>query len=250
MLSGCALVPLGEGGAKTANAVGSLDSGAVTATGEHVQVSAYSDTIAHRTLKLAESIYEDAVSDAGLQGMLPRGRYSILVYTDKHEMMEKGRVPDYAEGALVQRTIVTHQDPVALTQAITHFICHAILRDYLNRREAHTAWIEEGYSIYLERRVSPRTAPEPLSRYENPIAIDQLTDLPPIDERHRKNETWFRQAGDLVEFMIDRGGRIGFSDFMSRLRSGDTLDEAIGASFPNMWHNMQELEQEWNQNRA
>jgi hypothetical protein len=97
----------------------------------------------------------------------------------------------------------------------------------------------------------------------NPIPFSQLINLAPPslakDESGRGPgdssvpdpavnsavERWYAQAGSVASFLINEGGTLGFSVFISRLKAGDTADAAISAAFPGLWRNLADTEKAW-----
>jgi len=229
--------------------IGQLGTGSVEATGEHFVVHAYSDSHAHRTLQLAESIYEDVISETGAENFTQSEPYHLFVFENLIELQDKSGLPSWATGGIVDGAIATYDDPTVIPAAVTHFTTHLIYGGLMGALDERTRWVGEGLATHLERRQSQRTAPPELQRYESSVPFREMTQLPPLDERNRKTNSWYRQVGNVVGYMLDRGGRLGFADFISALQSGASLDEAVGRGYPQLWHNMEELEKQWNENR-
>ncbi len=49
----------------------------------------------------------------------------------------------------------------------------------------------------------------------------------------------------MVRFMIERGGRIGFSQFLAALRYDKPLDQCVSEGFPGSWRTLEELNTDW-----
>ncbi len=49
----------------------------------------------------------------------------------------------------------------------------------------------------------------------------------------------------MTRFMIERGGRIGYSQFLTALKEGKNFDQAIATGFPGQWMNLADLETAW-----
>ena len=53
----------------------------------------------------------------------------------------------------------------------------------------------------------------------------------PASDRDRTLSAWHLQVESLVRFMIERGGRIGFGQFLDALRQDAAFDKAVGDAF-------------------
>jgi hypothetical protein len=229
--------------------VGKLGQRSVKAQGEHVIVHSYADADVQRQLRFAESIYEDVVSEIGAVEFIQQEPYRIFIFANRRELEEKSGLPAWADSGIVDGAIVTYNDPTILAGVLTHYMSHLLFKEFMGALDERTRWIDAGLAVRLERRQAPRSAPTELQKYDSSVPFREMTQLPPLDERSRKNNDWFRQVGDVVAYMLDRGGRLGFADFISELRGGASLDESVRRGFPQLWDDMSKLEAEWNENR-
>ncbi|PIR18845.1 MAG: hypothetical protein COV48_05280, partial [Elusimicrobia bacterium CG11_big_fil_rev_8_21_14_0_20_64_6] len=78
-----------------------------------------------------------------------------------------------------------------------------------------------------------------------PIPMEQMIRLVPASERDYEVSLWYAQSESMVRFMIERGGRIGFSQFLGALRYDKNLDQAVSEGFPGSWRTLAELEADW-----
>jgi len=49
---------------------------------------------------------------------------------------------------------------------------------------------------------------------------------------------WYAQAESQIHFMVERGGRIGFGQFLTALRDGQSFDAAVYAGYPGQWRTL------------
>ena len=49
----------------------------------------------------------------------------------------------------------------------------------------------------------------------------------------------------MIRYMIEKGGRIGFGQFLIAIREGQNFDAAIFAGFPGQWHTLGDFEHDW-----
>ena len=81
-----------------------------------------------------------------------------------------------------------------------------------------------------------------------PLALDDILGFVPLSEKtddNQKVSLWYAQSESMVQFMIERGGRIGFGQFLAALRQNESLDKAVADGFPGMWRDSAELLQAW-----
>ncbi len=260
LLAGCVPYP-GAGGdqATTSTTLPTghfplLDPGAAQLDSLHFRVYAYGSQEAQAISDAAEADYNRIMVDTNLYSFHPSGLYRIVVYANQGEYLKKTRQPQWSGGVTVGTSIYTFYGP-ALERTIAHEMTHLIWFEYMNNRVDPTLrWINEGLAVYEEekaagggtRRIDLFSRLEPTLRSQ-PIPMDQLINLTPATERDRTVSLWYAEAVGLVSFMIERGGRIGFSQFLQELQQGRDPDQAIGDSFPGMWSSLGALEQAWQQ---
>ena len=94
----------------------------------------------------------------------------------------------------------------------------------------------------------PRLGREPgiKSACPSPVKQSRLScHLAPNTERAYEASLWYAQAESMIRFMIERGGRIGFGQFLSSIRDGQGFDQAIYAGFPGQWRTLSDFYADW-----
>lgn len=228
-----------------------LDAGAQQLDSLHFRVRAYGQDQARAVSDSAEASYTRIMTDTNLYSFQPRGLYQIVVYADQAEYRRKTGQPEWSGGCSVGNSIYTFSGP-QLAQTLAHEMTHLIWFEFMGRVVLDHRWVNEGLAVYEELKASgalngrqdPFAAARGLLR-QQPLTLDQLIHLVPATERERTVTLWYAESESLVQFMIERGGRIGFSQFLYALKDGRPFDEAVGSSFPGVWRTLADLAQAW-----
>ncbi|MFI5349158.1 MAG: peptidase MA family metallohydrolase [Elusimicrobiota bacterium] len=226
-----------------------LDAGASELSGLHFKVHTYGSSVAQETSDMCEAAYSRIMTDTGLYSFQPRGMYSIVVYGSQDEYRKKTGQPDWSAGVTVGNAIYTFYSPV-LNGILSHEMTHLIWFEYMNGRLSdQQRWVNEGLAVYEEAKArnhgyelfgglvpTLRTAP---------IPIDQLQNMAPNTERAYDASLWYAESESLIRFMIERGGRIGFGQFLASIQQGQTFDAAIAAAYPAQWQSLGAFYNSW-----
>lgn len=223
-----------------------LDPGAKFTAGLHFEVHAYGSERAEAVARLAERLYERIMTDTGLYSFIPGGLYPIVIYGTREEFLRKTGLPSWSAGAAVGNAIVSYDGP-HLAGVLTHEMTHLIWYEYMGRADASERWLNEGLAVYEEQEADPTGAPPRFAGA--PIPFDRMVDLAPLTEESRLVDAWYQQAGSVVRFLVERGGRVGFGQFLQALRERRPLDEALRLGFPGAWRDAAALEAAWRQAR-
>ena len=82
----------------------------------------------------------------------------------------------------------------------------------------------------------------------HPLALDEFLGFVPLSEKadnDQKVSLWYAQSESMVQFMIERGGRIGFSQFLPALKDGKSFDEAIRSAYIGVWGDLPGFTRAW-----
>ncbi len=260
LLAGCVTIPgvVDEDHLERAAAAVSSDegfaglaAGAVEQTSQHFVARAYGAGQTARIAAMAETAYSRIMVDTGLFSFQPSaGLYNIVVYANADEYHRKTGEAGWSDGIAAGRSIYSYDGP-GLDAALSHAMTHLVFRDFIGHDNLDYRWVDEGLAVYEESKAgqpaSGGAAPalRPWPQGWQPLGQDSLVHLAPASERERDTSAWFRQAGSMVRFMIERGGRIGFGQFLSDLRQDATFDKAIGDSFQGSWNNLASFNAAW-----
>lgn len=230
-----------------------LDPGAKEVASLHFLVKAYSSDRARQVGELGESLYSRIMQDTGLYSFQPPGLYNVVLYGDQSEYLKKTQQPNWSGGLTLGNSIYTFDSP-QLGPVLAHEMSHLIFFEYMRAPHIEFRWLNEGLAVYeeMQEMKAEGLRNDWASQWRDALRIraipfDQMTSLVPATERDRQVDLWYQQVGDIVRFMIERGGRNGFSQFLGAVRDGQNADNAIKVGFPGIWGSMSDLETAWKQ---
>ncbi|MBI2788808.1 MAG: hypothetical protein HYX59_09015 [Elusimicrobia bacterium] len=227
-----------------------LDAGAQENSSLHFKVKAYGQDTVLGVSAQAEAAYTRIMTDTGLNSFMPRGLYQIVVYGTQDEYRKKTGQPDWSGGVAVGNAIYTYSS-ARVDAVLSHEVTHLIWFEYMGRVNPDHRWVNEGLAVFQENKaVGSRGQGDLFSSVRGTmrsqtIPMDQMIRLVPATERAYEVSLWYAQAESMVRFMIERGGRIGFSQFLGALRYDKNLDQAVAEGFPGSWRTLEELERDW-----
>lgn len=227
-----------------------LDPGATENSSLHFKVKAYGADTAFGVSQLAEAAYTRIMTDTGLNSFMPRGLYTLVVYGSQDEYRKKTGQPEWSGGVAVGNAIYTYFSP-RLEATLSHEVCHLIWYEYMGHLNPDYRWVNEGLAVYEENKALGSRGQGDLfsvlrgNLRSQPLPMDQMTRLVPATERAYEVSLWYAQAESLTRFMIERGGRIGYSQFLAAIRYDRPLDQAIAEGFPGSWRTADQLREDW-----
>ena len=227
-----------------------LDAGAQETASLHFEVKAYGLDTVRMVSDTAEAAYTRIMTDTGLYSFKPRGLYQIMVYGTQDEYRKKTGQPEWSGGVAVGNALYTYLSP-RLEAVLSHEMTHLIWFEYMGRVNADHRWVNEGLAVYQENKALGARGQGDIfsvlrgSLRAQPLPMDQMVHLVPATERAYEVSLWYAQAESMTRYMIERGGRIGYSQFLGALKDGKNFDEAVLTGFPGQWRNLGELETAW-----
>jgi hypothetical protein len=226
-----------------------LDAGASQLDSLHFSVRAYGPELAKQISASAEESYARIMVDTNLFSFMPRGLYQIVVYADQDEYRRKTGQPEWSGGATVGNAIYTFRSP-SLDRTLAHEMTHLIFFEYMGKVNIDHRWVNEGLAVYEEGRAGRGGSYDAFAQVRSamvnqPIPMDQMISLAPATERQYVVSVWYCEAETLVRYLIERGGRIGFAQFLAQLKDGQNFDHAIAAAFPGSWRGLDDFVSAW-----
>jgi hypothetical protein len=226
-----------------------LDAGAAELESLHFKVRAYGQENARLVSESAERDYQRIMVDTNLFSFQQRALYQIVVYATQAEYRQKTGQPEWSGGCSVGSSIFTYAGP-QMTTTIAHEMTHLIWFEFMQRQTMDHRWVNEGLAVYEEIKAAGpgRGDPFALARgalKTTPLTLDQLIHLVPATEKERTVTLWYAESASLVEFMIERGGRMSFSTFLNGLREGRAFDDAVRNAFLGQWATLAEVYAAW-----
>ncbi|MBI3552065.1 MAG: hypothetical protein HY077_06070 [Elusimicrobia bacterium] len=229
-----------------------LDAGASKLDSLHFTANAYGSESAKRVSTACEDAYGRIMIDTNLFSFMPRGLYQIVVYADKDEYRRKTAQPEWSGGVTVGNSIYTFNGP-ALGRTLSHEMTHLIFFEYMAKVNIDHRWVNEGLAVYEENKAAGGLAGGASDIFSgvrsgmarSPIPMDQMISLAPASERQYEVSLWYAQAESMIRFMVERGGRIGFSQYLAQLKEGQSFDRAIAVGFPGAWRDLNDFYLNW-----
>ncbi len=230
-----------------------LDPGAQELQSLHFMVKAYGVSQTRTYADAAEAAYTRIMNDTGLYSFRPRTLYRIVIYGTQDEYRKKTGQPEWSGGVAVGNAIYTYVSP-RLEGVLSHEMSHLIWFEYMggaNRSNPDHRWVNEGLAVYQEAKALGQGGQTELfsvlkgNLRASPLPMESMIRLVPATERAYEVSLWYAQAESLTRFMIERGGRIGFSQFLGALKDGKNFDSAVASGFPGQWTSLANLEETW-----
>lgn len=258
LLAGCVAVPgamdedhLARPQAITGEAFPDLDSGFNEQQSLHFAVRAYGNGKAMQTADLAETAYQRIMVDTGLSSFQPLGgRCKIMIYANADEYRKKTGQPGWSNSVVVSGSIYSYEGG-HLDRMLSHELTRLIFYDYMGHTNIDHRWVSEGLAIYEEDKAGQPASggvASPMPAWPQgwqPLPMDSIIHMVPASDRDRTISAWHLQVESLVRFMIERGGRIGFGQFLGDLRQDAVFDKAVADAFSGTWRDLPDLYSAW-----
>mgnify|MGYP001595037997 CR=1 FL=1 len=231
-----------------------LDDGAHEQQSLHFLVRAYGSGKAMRIADISEAAYQRIMVDTGLSSSFQTaGRYKLVVYANADEYRKKTGQPPWSQSVAAGNAIYSYEGGL-LDAEISQKLTRLILREYLGQADQINPdyrWVEAGLANFEASKAGhpasggAARAWQPWPAGWQPMPLDSFIHLAPATERDRDADLWHRQSQSMVRFMLERGGRIGFSQFLSALRQNAFFDKAIADGFPGSWSSLADFYAAW-----
>lgn len=227
-----------------------LDPGYKTSESLHFIVKAYSSETAAHYGVLCEENYQRIMRDLGIYSFVPSKPYNIVIYRDAPEFHLKTSQPDWSGGITYGNSILVYESDGS-AGILAHEMTHLVFNEFMGlSAPGEVRWLNEGLAVYEQMRADYRSKAfydEKISNdiSLNPIPFSQLINLVPQGQKDAAVVRWYAQAAGVAAFMLRQGGSLSFSYFLSRIKDGRSLDEAVGASFGALWKDMKDVERTW-----
>jgi hypothetical protein len=243
-----------EGRARSYTEIGQvfpeLDPGANELQSLHFLVKAYGTSQSRTYADTAEAAYTRIMTDTGLYSFRPRELYRIVIYGTQDEYRKKTGQPEWSGGVSVGNAIYTFVSP-RMEGVLSHEMTHLIWFEYMGRSVSDHRWVNEGLAVFEEAKALGEKGQSDLfsvlrgNLRAQPLSMENMIHLVPATERAYEVSLWYAQAESMTRFMIERGGRIGYSSFLTALREGRSFDSAIGSGFPGQFTSLADVEAQW-----
>jgi hypothetical protein len=230
---------------------GALEAGNTSVTSVHFIIEGYNESDLRTISSSAESIYNKIGNDTGLYSFLAGLTFSIVVYKDREEYLQKTHQPTWSHSVDVSTAIYTYVG-AATDPVMAHEITHLIFNGYMGDRAATFRWLNEGLAMYEEvSKMSTGDASafqtslnQNLKQTKMPFS--SMTFFTPSTEEKRETDAWFQQVESVVSFIIAQGNSpLAFGATIGELKNGADFDRAISDNYGSKWRNLADLENQW-----
>lgn len=237
-----------------------LDTGLISTRHFNFFFSPQDQKLAEYLSGLSEKIYDEIVSDAGVE---PRAGIQIYIEHTHEAFLDRQphpvKAPEWAAGlAYPELNLVILKAPHAAlygtidpVKTFRHELSHLILHQALIGARL-PKWLDEGFAMYEAREWTLRTTavitavtlkkrfiPLTSLEHEFPVAFSEA-------------EVAYAQSFSMVSYLLSTHGREAFHQFILNLKKGKTLNQcmqnAFGLSFYELelrWHKYLRLRYTW-----
>jgi hypothetical protein len=215
-----------------------------------------SEGYASRVKESGEKFYKIITQDFGLirdKLWLWQNRANIYIAKDKESYIKKFKCLAWAAACVdYQRKIIyTFADQSGFDAILAHELTHIIFREYVGSGGL-PLWLEEGIATYMGQKHGAKYGYD-ISFLKNKMKNDEyikLADLNRVTQSSLSSASqdylnlFYTESLSIVNFIINQSGKYGFSNFLSYLKKGNSLEEALSKAFYK-FRNLEELERQW-----
>ncbi|OGX05709.1 MAG: hypothetical protein A2Z88_05140 [Omnitrophica WOR_2 bacterium GWA2_47_8] len=223
---------------------------------------ALSDADAQKVLSRAEYYYRniaDLIGSAGYSKFWTWDkRVLITVYDDPEAFTKETGQPPWSNGYVqfdsrvdLTKSIATFRQSENFSDAILpHEISHLLLHDFLGNTAGIPLWFDEGLAQLQEKDKLPvaKTIMKALVSKQRHIPLSSLM---PMDIRKEKDaatiKIFYAQSLSVVDFLINKYGKVYFRDLCLALKNGKTFESALISAYPGILGSLSDLERQWMQ---
>lgn len=236
---------------------------AITEKSEHFVVRYYAAqdrSWVKEVLRSAETYYDQMADRIGITHYdvfwTWENRTEIVIYSDKDAFFEGSGTPKWSRGSSSHHdelakthSIKTYkQDAVFIDQVLPHEITHLMLRDYIGGKADVPIWFEEGMA-----QLSEKNDQTLIKRFMQKIiregAYVPVGALSGLDIRKVEDERmvaiFYLQSASIVQFLLDKYGKMMFVELLRDIKAGKNLLEALKATYPTEITGYDDLEKKW-----
>jgi len=163
-------------------------------------------------------------------------RTKILIAKNKEEYLKNFSCPSWSSACVDYRNRVIYTYPMQkdFSSILAHELTHIIFREYIGYNQM-PLWLDEGMATYAEYRDTFQcqmfvSLTKKLIEENKYIKFKDISRMYSISSG-LDTSLFYAQAFSMVYFLKERFGRNNFSEFLSSLRSGSSLDEALRKAF-------------------
>jgi len=176
-------------------------------------------------------------------------RTKILIAKNKEEYLKNFSCPSWSSACVDYRNRIIYTYPMqeGFSSILMHELTHIIFREYIGYNRM-PLWLDEGMATYIEYRDTAQCSML-VASIKKVIEENKYIKFKDIGSTYSiasgsDTPLFYAQAFSMVYFLKERFGRDDFSEFLSYLRSGSSLDEALRKAF-QIIENTESFESNW-----
>ncbi len=226
----------------------------------------------------SEGYYEKIAADLGYQRSSEfwtwDKRVKIYIYSDQEAFLKTANHPAWAGGMADydNKAIISYLGSKDFTVTILpHEIAHLIFRDFVGFKGQVPLWLDEGVAQWteIEKRMKIKKLVKEMLVDDKLLTVEYMMNfslnsfnngdkvyiIPTRTMRGEKKTffltgnniitTFYIEAVSLVGFLIERFGKLEFTNFCRALRDGKGVEEALSAVYSSRLRNLEDFEKEW-----
>lgn len=252
LLCGCVDIPVDSSAQRQAVRVSgvNLAPGAREKTTLHFMVKAYTEAELDDVGAFSEEQYAKIMRTTGLYSFMPSTPYEIIIYSSHEEYVTRSNQPDWSGGVTIGNSILSYNS-ASMKSVLAHEMAHLVFNEYLGRSDSRLVWLNEGLAVYTQIGTYSEAGMAGYNRAVKadlsaaPIPFSQMLNFIPLRDGGDMISKWYSQVGSVAQFMIERGGSIGFSVLLRELKNGVDINTALTAAYPGGWNSTDALEKSW-----
>lgn len=202
----------------------------------------------HEAAAIADRLYRRVLADTKLtQSLRIYSLYPLYLYRAKQEYLLKSGMPEWSEGVFNNGRILIYEHS-RIVEVLAHEIAHLIFWEFFGQSRPDLLWLNEGLAMYeefKEKRMLEQaviTSAREVMRQEF-IDIKTLTQTrTALHHQTKEAQIFYIESWLLVQFLLERGGNVGFYEMLKALKANKNLEVALVTGFPAKWASLQELE--------
>ncbi|MDD4005281.1 MAG: peptidase MA family metallohydrolase [Elusimicrobiaceae bacterium] len=254
--AGCVDVPVDSSARRQAVHVAGVElaPGAREKVTLHFLVRAYTEAELEDVGSFCEEQYTKIMRNTGLYSFMPATPYEIIIYSSHEEYVNRSKQPDWSGGVTIGNAILSYNSQ-AMKSVLAHEMAHLVFNEYMSRSDYRLVWLNEGLAVYTQIGTygdAGQASYNSAVRAEllaSPIPFARMMSYVPMRDAGTNGGTqlsrWYGQAGSVAEYMIERGGSMGFSMLLRELKNGAGIDSALASAYPGKWSDTAALEAGW-----
>lgn len=176
-------------------------------------------------------------------------RTRILIAKNKEEFLKNFSCPSWSSACVDYRNRVIYTYPLQadFSSILLHELTHIIFREYIGYNRL-PLWLDEGMATYIEYRDTMQSQML-VASIKKVIEQNKYIKFSAINGTYSiasgsDTSLFYVQSFSMVYFLKERFGRDDFYEFISYLRSGNSLDESLRKAF-RIIENTESFESNW-----